>query len=171
MLATSQPVWIDESRKIFANGEKLYVVRDERSVRLVEERVPIFLVIWFSFWCGVVLMAAIAGGVTFATRPDVFEPVELSAAERAAPALIQTLPPTTITLQILPREEFYRRASEPTVLGFAQPGLSPCTISIPEGWEVQFSPGARYARWRNDNNGNTLAHEMLHCVRGHWHGK
>lgn len=84
--------------------------------------------------------------------------------------------PGEILLRIVPKREFEAAPENALVKGVAS-GLAgwtswqrnPCLITIPEGWEIDSLPDRGYADWRSYDNSNTLAHEILHCLRGAWH--
>lgn len=87
--------------------------------------------------------------------------------DHALPVIRTKLPPMDITLRIVPREEFEKRYIN--TAGITQWATRPCVIEIPSDWVVRFAPRMGYAHFMDEDNSNTLAHEILHCVHGPWH--
>ena len=84
--------------------------------------------------------------------------------------------PKTIVIRVLSREKFERQSDDVTLpgtrsLAFSTPWRDPCTIYLPEGWRLRGMPSTGEARFASSRNADTLAHEILHCERGSWHGE
>lgn len=97
---------------------------------------------------------------------------ELTAEQHAAPALVQTLGPKVMRIEVLSNAEFDRRRTG-NAIAWAAINASPCTIYLREGMQVRFRPdGFGYpgsANFTDPDNADTIAHEMLHCYDGSWH--
>ena len=83
--------------------------------------------------------------------------------------------PMTMTLHIVGEKEWEAIRRSPEVIGFSTwyDGIGKCQIFIPEGAEIialpQGNAGHGDAMWRFSADGDLLAHEILHCLRGNWH--
>lgn len=100
------------------------------------------------------------------------EPVPLSNAEKSG-WHNQRLTPMEIRLVIRSAENFKadaRAIAKGNIEAYALPYDSPCSIFIPDDWVIQFNAAhARSGNFTRADNSNTLAHEILHCIRGQWH--
>lgn len=103
-----------------------------------------------------------------AIDPLAIDPVPLSAMELAGPMLIQETWPIAISLRIVDRATFDAQTDDERVVAFTR-FKSPCEIIMPAGWPIAAWPRIGLARWVNRDDGDTLAHEILHCLRGTWH--
>jgi hypothetical protein len=55
---------------------------------------------------------------------------------------------------------------------FDENNREPCEVTIPDDWEIvtgDAGPWSQRAHFLDPDNDDTLAHELLHCVRGAWH--
>lgn len=98
--------------------------------------------------------------------------VELTPAERESGLLLVSTVPIEIRLRILPRQAFTRdpvAVAGYKTLAFSVSSRTPCEIAIPEGWEIMVWPSKGKAEWLSPSDGDTLAHEIAHCLRGRWH--
>lgn len=96
------------------------------------------------------------------------EPMPLTNTERHdVPFIVQPTEPLVMRLEIMEAGKF--KKENPGDAAIAYPHASPCTIVIPSGWMIEAVPEMSFAQWQDDDNGNTLAHEILHCLRGSWH--
>lgn len=134
-------------------------------------------------WIGVVWVSGVLVGLNFhdAIAPppkpgiekpavlSVAKPPEITADERAFGILYQETKPMDVVVHILSYEAFSQRRSSPLVVGFAHPYKSPCEIFIPEGWMLKADLKSQRVRWSHEDQDDTLAHELLHCLRGSWH--
>ena len=127
---------------------------------------------------GVFLLMAMGGilglgAAITVERSGYVAPVELSDTERHTLYLEEMTTPRTIKLRIADEAEFKDNLGSAlrshNVAAYAQFGNDECKITIPSGWKIKFNPRSGGARWVNDDNGNILAHEILHCLRGRWH--
>ena len=92
----------------------------------------------------------------------------LTADERKTDFVVQATVPTTITLRFVSREQFDRERP-PDAAGFSVISAARCTITFPAGAGIIAVPSQRQARWLDRWDGDALAHEILHCLRGAWH--
>jgi len=84
--------------------------------------------------------------------------------------LVRIKAPLEIKLRIVTREEMGRYVESPWRLrGMAIINRNPCEILIPDHWYIRAYPAAGRAAFVWSSNGDTLAHEILHCIAGHWH--
>ena len=95
-------------------------------------------------------------------------PKELSDSERSQAVLYQETTPTVMTLRIVTKEEFYTTRA-PNVWAVAQTYKVPCQIIVQAGAMIVAHPADAEAHWADRDDGDTLAHEILHCLRGGWH--
>ena len=75
--------------------------------------------------------------------------------------------PKRILLEVVSHKEWSRYGP---VSGVAYYRRGPCHIVIPEGWLIDVQPVRQRARLVDDENTDTLIHEILHCYYGGWHG-
>jgi hypothetical protein len=95
-------------------------------------------------------------------------PVELTDAQRATKSLRKPVPPLTILLRFVDRETYAKETSADTA-AFTNPYGDICTITIPAGWMIDFSPARGFAKWLDVLNEDIFPHEILHCIVGDWH--
>ena len=109
------------------------------------------------------------------------EPAELSDVEKSQsfPLTIRTIP-KKMSLEILSADAWTRepnvaeaasRSNYTRVTGLAITNGRPCTIQIPEGWEISIVPRDNVAWFQDTRNARTIAHEIAHCMVGDWHQK
>lgn len=94
---------------------------------------------------------------------------ELTAEEHSRWLLTGRTRPARIVLNILSEEEFNRRRPAPRVAGWAAISRDPCEVYVKAGAEVMLMPQDGDARWMDPESGNTLVHEIMHCLRGSWY--
>jgi hypothetical protein len=103
-------------------------------------------------------------------------PIELTAEEYlSTKELVQPLVPMEIKLKILSNEDFDNVRSSATVAAFTVIGDNnrKCEITIPVRiGKIHYMPGMNYSTYFDAEGwGNiVLTHELLHCIRGSWHG-
>lgn len=96
---------------------------------------------------------------------------ELTAYERKQPMLQQAIPPMTFEVTILSHAEFAVKRSSEYVYAFTRMAENPCHIYLEEGKLIDFNPSDQgSARWDDQMDADTSAHELLHCIDGQWHG-
>jgi hypothetical protein len=98
-------------------------------------------------------------------------PNPLNARQLLEQPLYQTMPAMSIILHVQSREQFYHENGS-GVAGytrFAWLGHPECEITIPSDWVIEAWASRGYARFVDDANSSTLAHELLHCISGSWH--
>lgn len=95
------------------------------------------------------------------------KPIELSDNEKDTTLLYIPTIPIDIELRIVPRKEYDEL--HPRTAGISYTKRKPCRIEIPDGWNIMVSPDRKRADWINRDDGDTLAHEILHCIHGGWH--
>jgi hypothetical protein len=98
-------------------------------------------------------------------------PEPFSRAELMADAAHVRVTPGDMTLRVVPRKKFDEDAG-PTSLSlaaFTRINDNPCTIVIPEGWQIDAVPSRGEAHFADAYNDSVVAHEILHCLRGTWH--
>lgn len=83
-------------------------------------------------------------------------------------AVIETTP-LEIKLKILAKEKFETERLTPDTVAQTAINTNPCTIIIPEGWQIYLTLQTGNADWLHSANGQTLAHEIAHCLVGSWH--
>jgi len=94
----------------------------------------------------------------------------LTTEELSHSRLEQKLPPMDIVVHLVPDVNKYCDSS--VTLGGAYAcatGSRTCDVYIPSDISVVFFPTDGTAYWDNPYDGNTLAHEFLHCVYPNWH--
>lgn len=101
-------------------------------------------------------------------------PVELTDAERTYFWVDVEVPAMDVELRTLSPERWaeVRKVLEaPLLLGYASPPQEerPCRIVVPAGWRLRAYPKLGRAEWADLRNAETLAHELIHCIRGRWH--
>lgn len=79
----------------------------------------------------------------------------------------QATSPMEIRLQIIPRAEYDRDNPDSGAHTFLY--RWPCQIVMPDGMEIEYTAPLAQAHWRYASDGDILAHEILHCIRGGWH--
>jgi hypothetical protein len=106
-----------------------------------------------------------------ARDPLATPPIPYSAEELNRDELVQATWPITITLRIVDqetfdREDFYRRSQ-----AFSNISVVPCQVVVPAGALIRAHPAQSEAHWVASlaRPGDTLAHKILHCLRGNWH--
>lgn len=159
-------VWLDH--KVWRRGELYYENGgDGRGYLLVRRQgtIPIqtaLSFIWVTFmFC--LLFAAIVGEIS---KPSPYK-VEYSESERAQPALVDKTFSAQMTLHIVSPEEITKRNASAYALSYTE--RQPCEIFIPTGQGIWVRPAKKEAGWVNPIEGDVLAHEILHCLRGGWH--
>ncbi len=118
-----------------------------------------------------VLVGFVLAAMLFDTSSGLRAPEELTAQEKSVYQLTQKLWPLQMRLRVISKSQFEHEEPFPT-LAFSKPTIDPCEITIPDSWSITFNPSNPYpggARWTDPGNGSILAHEILHCYRGHWH--
>lgn len=130
---------------------------------------PPLIIFLMMLLCVGMLGAVIGLAISDATREVAVRnnPVEFSESEKAAAYLSQETSPVVMTLRILPRDEY--RARHPGTDAIAYTHRAPCQIEIPAGWKILAQPKTGTAVWARSYDGDVLAHEILHCLRGGWH--
>ncbi len=113
------------------------------------------------------------------TSPRSTHPVELTPQERARVFGNFQMTPQSFLIHVVPRAEFearllrtgYEASMIKEVGAFALTYGKLCTIYLPEGFGIEYmARGAgNNARWRRVDDGDTVAHEILHCYKGSWH--
>jgi hypothetical protein len=82
--------------------------------------------------------------------------------------------PLVATVRFLDDEDFdaeYGQAeAHLSYAGFTKHG-TPCVVTLRTGSVVHFDPALGYATWQNSSMNQTIAHELLHCWLGSWHGR
>lgn len=64
---------------------------------------------------------------------------------------------------------FLRQHSEDVnIVAFTNANVSPCEITLRAGMEIEAWPERRRAQFVDREDGDTIAHELLHCIRD-WH--
>lgn len=127
-----------------------------------------------------VLMVGIGIGVagqelaTLAHNPPVRE---LSVLERQQPWLRERIPPMTATLRFLPRSQFDAIKKRPDTVAFSEYLESGgfCRLTLPvDASEIEVDPQGEGivgdAEFTNPTIASKIAHELMHCIRGDWHG-
>lgn len=120
---------------------------------------------------GTFLGVAIAIEASSQTRfgADAPSAVPYTQAQLSAPYLRDETRATKIELVIEAPEKI--RAVSPHAYAYAYPTTRPCRIVIPTGMQIDAAPSQAEAQWTNRSDGDVLAHEILHCLRGKWHPK
>lgn len=95
-------------------------------------------------------------------------PPELSEAERAAWQLIVPMPQVSMTISFVSDREF---GEKPDTAGYTMLGSRPCEFRFRASeWSIVSEPETGYAIFRHPPvDGDPIAHEVLHCLRGNWH--
>lgn len=90
-----------------------------------------------------------------------------------ASVISQLTTPTEIELVIASPERFASdydgHSSVSSLVAYAYPNRTPCRIVVHAGQSIVASPEHSWAAWADPRDGDTLAHEILHCLRGSWH--
>lgn len=97
---------------------------------------------------------------------------ELAPHELASRHYSARMTPATMTLRVVEARGFATEAAEggvPGATAFTRYRREPCEISVPEGWLIEADPQRGRARFAVRENSDSLAHEILHCLRGAWH--
>ncbi len=96
---------------------------------------------------------------------------DLTPAERLA-GIVRTEPTTApIIVRFLPSAAI-KQANGPTTHAFtsAYRDLSgPCRVTLPTGMKIAFESSAHAAYFLDGRDADTVAHELLHCLRWNWH--
>lgn len=116
--------------------------------------------------CGGVIGAALRDSIRWS---DYAQPIELSETERSYREAIVETNPNVMILRIVDGAKFDEIKPTPNTIAFASISTFPCEITIPAGYKIRFAPKEKTARFENQENANTVAHEILHCLRGSWH--
>ncbi len=123
-----------------------------------------------AFFIGVEMAAAMKPGTAFGSVASAQR--ELTPDELKEDFVYTRLERMDIELRIASPEDFALGAkSKLLVRAFAYDKLRPCRVVIPVGWEVWALPSQGRAGWVNEHDGDTVAHELLHCLRGNWHAE
>jgi hypothetical protein len=125
----------------------------------------VFLIGMFAFFAGIIL-ASIFWSIT--SFQSYSKPVEFTAEEKIGTRIQPTFP-MTFSVSIVPME--YIKKTAPGADAFTYVGTrdAECRIYIPAGRGIVFTSLEKSAAWQNRYDGDVLAHEILHCLRGHWH--
>ena len=100
-----------------------------------------------------------------------YVPPELTPEERAQESVLIPTAPTEIRLLIQSEEDFDSSGGEDHRADVAFTRFKPiCEIHLRAGMILMIWPATAGARFLNNYDANTLAHELGHCVRGWWHG-
>jgi hypothetical protein len=102
---------------------------------------------------------------------------ELTAEEKRKSSLLVPIGETTLVLKFVPPSEWrhYDRLEEKlqkdyVMVGFARVWRDPCEIILPAGDHAIWAhPKSGQARFDGEQLAKTLAHEILHCLKGTWH--
>lgn len=96
-------------------------------------------------------------------------PDKLTKEEKEVDFVLQKTFPIKMRLEIIAADQYNKDYPDTNAVSY--PTISPCRILIPNNWEIEAVPSMKYAQWTNISNGNILAHEILHCLRGSWHSQ
>lgn len=152
-------------RVVAPNGDGTY-----RSELLVPDKghlpFPAFmLLLGLFFFIG--LAAGAAYNETNKFGADAPAAVPFSEFELRQPTVSIVTTPTKIELVIDSPENI--KAAVPNAYAYSSPLSRPCKIVIPTGMLIIAQPARKKARWGDLDDDHTLAHEILHCLRGSWH--
>jgi len=123
---------------------------------------------------GVISSSAVWATVLFAiyTGPREVAPIEISEAERTAPYIQQPTVPMNVDLRILSPGQFDTEKISPNTTAWTNTfsdGSHRCQITLRAGAMIDANPSTRLAFWHDRSDGDEIAHELLHCIRGSWH--
>lgn len=123
-----------------------------------------------AYVAGLVVGGFIGAGVTsgFFVEPQLARnnPTEFKSEELVGETYVLTKP-LEMKLKILPLAEYMKNHSR--AAAYSHPFTAPCEIIMPEGWWIKVNFSDYQATWLIKDNGDTLAHEILHCLKGRWH--
>lgn len=119
---------------------------------------------------GVVTGGFIGAAVTsgFFMEPQLARnnPTEFKSEELVGETYVLTKP-LEMKLRIAPWAEYKKDHSN--MAAYSRPFAAPCEIIMPEGWWIKVNFSNYEATWLTKDDGDTLAHEILHCLKGRWH--
>lgn len=105
---------------------------------------------------------------TFGSRSESFDPFTPFQLENSI--LVQTTWPAEIKLRIVDKSEIERLRPNAYAFSYTYAAADhACEIFIPDKMPIRFWPAQSRAEWVDKFDGDTLAHEILHCLRGSWH--
>ena len=96
------------------------------------------------------------------------KPYLMSKDELSKQFLSAPIPEIDIVVRIEPKENLAVDCGDLNAVA-CQSGNDPCVVYFPADQVVDFFPHSGTAYWDHAHNGETLAHEFLHCIYGNWH--
>lgn len=116
------------------------------------------------------IQIGLIGSTFIGPRDHPFEQIPMPRQMVDAGSTLQTkTEPGDITLRILSKKDFAAAIADPEAIAFQNFDGRHCVITVPEGWQIDFVPHDAMAWWDNRDNGDSLAHEILHCMVSGWH--
>lgn len=108
------------------------------------------------------------GGADFGTVTPAIH--HITADQKKGELFFSVVPPIDIQLRFMPPDQIRDRS--PGTYAFTYQLRTPCQIIMPSGIEIAgMTAHWPYASFVNPLEGDVLAHEILHCLHGTWHGK
>lgn len=97
------------------------------------------------------------------------QPVNLTSKELSFAQLTKQTQPIDILVKIVPVDQIADICGDKDAYACSRAYNNPCTVWIPADQEIVFDPQSARASWEDPFDGNTLAHEFLHCYFPNWH--
>jgi hypothetical protein len=120
---------------------------------------------------GIIFGAVLSPSGDFTTGQSTY-PLTLTSTQLSSYALQTfTTQPLDVQLRIASDPVFKSEAIAKDTDAYTFIQAHPCRIVIPAGWKIEYIPMAQYAYWERPFNGDTIAHELLHCYLGNWHAE
>jgi hypothetical protein len=82
---------------------------------------------------------------------------------------VLTEPARPIEVRFASPEEINRVSPGARAYASYHPDSGPCTITLPIGMPIRFGQEGARAMFVMTRDADTVAHELLHCLRGKWH--
>ena len=92
--------------------------------------------------------------------------------------MYQYTPPMKVLLSFEPRKEFEAHGpglakslqKSYKIDGYTDIYAQPyCVVHLPAAMLIEYTPALGDAKWFEKDDGDTIAHELLHCIQGSWH--
>lgn len=161
--------WVIEN-KVWINEDRIYKSNENGTSTLLvpyTSMMPFPVAIIFliaSLLIGTLLGAMVVDLNSFGS--NAISPTPYTATQLSQHAIVDKTVATEIKLIVASKETIHSLDSSAFALAYSS---KPCTIYIPTNMQIIVYPSMKKAEWVDQWEGNVIAHEIMHCIRGRWH--